>query len=177
MIIYGESDKVLIREMQEADYEIYYGMNQISLEIKDTLDEEQIKKIWRNIVDKEFTCVIIEKETSQICGFCSLQKPNTSTPEIGMDIFEEYSGRGYAQEAARLLIKYGTEIFKPDYFIWKADGNNKVSCHIAEKLGGKFVGMTSVFPENVIEEMVGYGVIKSKDEMYNVRKYKIEIAN
>ena len=61
MIIYGESDKVLIREMQEADYEIYYGMNQISLEIKDTLDEEQIKKIWRNIVDKEFTCVIIEK--------------------------------------------------------------------------------------------------------------------
>ena len=43
MIIYGESDKVLIREMQEADYEIYYGMNQISLEIKDTLDEEQIK--------------------------------------------------------------------------------------------------------------------------------------
>lgn len=94
MVIYGESDKVQIREMTESDYEIYYEMNLKILKSEEILGEEETKKIWKNIVSKEFTSAIIEKKTSQMCGFCSLQNLDTTTPEIGMDIFEKYSGNG-----------------------------------------------------------------------------------
>lgn len=48
-------------------------------------------------------------------------------------------GRGYAQEAVRLLLDYASRHFEVDYFIWKANKTNAVSRHIAEKMDGELI--------------------------------------
>ena len=63
-----------------------------------------------------------------------MAKIDTSTPYIGIDMRDGYMGKGYAQEAVRLLIDYASKHYGVDYFIWKADKDNYASRHIAEKI-------------------------------------------
>lgn len=55
---------------------------------------------------------------------------------MNIAILEEYQRRGYAFDAARVLLKNVFEKETVKHVIWSAFSSNKASCKIAEKLGG-----------------------------------------
>ena len=102
-----------------------------------------------------------------------MPKIDTPTPYIGIDMRDGYMGKGYAQEAARLLIDFASKHYDVDYFIWKADKDNYVSRHIAEKLGGGLIAEKTALPQSVIDFGKANGTLTDEDITY-VCVYRIE---
>lgn len=55
--------------------------------------------------------------------------------ELGYHIFPPFRRRGYAEEACRGILKYGTEELGVNQFMVQIDKENIVSRHLAESLG------------------------------------------
>ena len=85
-------------------------------------------------------------------------------------------GRGYAQEAVRLLLDYASKYFEVDYFIWKANKANAVSRHIAEKLGGELISEEPTMEQWIIDYGRELGALKEEDITY-ICTYRIEKGN
>ncbi len=60
----------------------------------------------------------------------------TPTPEIGVEISEEYRGRGIAYVLLRELIKSVCKEHSVEYFIYRVRGDNEPSIRLVKKLGG-----------------------------------------
>lgn len=82
-------------------------------------------------------------------------------------------GRGYAQEAVRLLIEFAYRHFEVNYFIWKANMVNTVSRHIAEKLGGVLVSEEPTMEQWLIDYGRKLGALKDED-ISHICTYRIE---
>ena len=109
---------------------------------KNVFTEKFMQTIWKEVnTSGGFACAIIEKGTRETCGFCQLKNVDIPIPEVGIDMRDGYMGRGYAQEAVRLLFDYASKHFEVDCFIWKANKANVVSRHIAEKLDGELISV------------------------------------
>ena len=80
-------------------------------------DTEKTLKQTRNVPSDE------EQEEEQI------------TLELGYHIFRPFRRRGYAEEACRAILKYGTEELSARRFLVRIDKENTVSRHLAESLG------------------------------------------
>lgn len=164
---YGEGKQVYIRKLIEEDYPIYRDVSYAHFSYKNVFTEKFMQTIWKEVnVANGFPCAIIEKSTEEICGFCQLKNVDTSTPEVGIDMRDDYTGRGYAQEAIRLLIDYASTHLEVDYFIWKANKANVVSRHIAEKLGGVLISEQPTMEQWIIDYGRKLGALKEEDISY-----------
>lgn len=171
---YGEGKKIYIRKLIEDDYSIYREVTYAHFDYKNVFTEKFMQGIWEEVnAPNGLACAIIEKDTGDICGFCQLKNVDTSTPEVGIDIRDGYMGRGYAQEAVKLLISYANETYDVDYFVWKASKTNSVSRHIAEKLGGKLISEQPTMEQWIIDYGKKVGVLKEEDVSY-ICTYRVE---
>ncbi len=118
-------------------------------------------------------CTVVQKNSGRICGFCQLDGAKTRTPKIGIDMIEAFRGRGYAQEAVRLLIEYTSKNYDIDYFIWEAVTTNRVSKHIAEKLGGVLIKERTYLPQRIIDFGLENGSLTEEDITY-ISYYRLE---
>lgn len=170
---YGESKQVFIRKLIEEDYPIYREVTYAHFSYKNVFTEKFMQVIWKEVnAANGLACAIIEKSTGETCGFCQLKNVDISVHEIGIDIRDGYMGRGYAQEAVKLLISYASETYDVDYFVWKANKANFVSRHIAEKLGGVLISEEPTMEQWIIDYGREKGVLKEEDISY-VCTYKI----
>lgn len=168
-----EGKQVYIRKLIEEDYPIYREVTYAHFAYKNVFTEKFMQTIWKEVnAANGLACAIIEKSTGEICGFCQLKNTDTLTPEVGIDIRDGYMGRGYAQEAIRLLIDYASQTYDVDYFIWKANKANAVSRHIAEKLGGVLISEEPTMEQWIIDYGRKLGALKEEDISY-VCSYKI----
>lgn len=55
--------------------------------------------------DQKERYFIVEKDSAQGCGYIELDFENPERPEVSIAILEEYRRRGYAFEAARILLE------------------------------------------------------------------------
>ena len=102
---YGDGKQIYIRKLSEEDYSVYREVNYSRSLFQKVFDDNLMQSIWKMANAEDIlVCTIIEKAGKEICGFCQLDKIDTSTPYIGIDMRDGYMGKGYAQEAARLLI-------------------------------------------------------------------------
>lgn len=171
---YGEGKQVYIRKLIEEDYPIYREVSYAHFSYKNVFTEKFMQTIWKEVnVANSFPCAIIEKCTGGICGFCQLKNVGTFTPEVGIDMRDDYVGKGYAQEAVRLLMYYASRHFKVNYFIWKVNKTNAVSRHIAEKLGGELISEEPTMEQWIIDYGRELGALKEEDISY-VCTYRIE---
>ena len=92
--------------------------------------------------------------TSQGVGYIELDYGNPEMPEVDIAILEEYQGKGYAFETAKILFLYIFENESIKCIVWNAFRSNKASCRIAEKLGGKGVERKNL----VVEAMQAAGL-------------------
>ena len=171
---YGEGKQVYIRKLIEEDYPIYREVSYAHFSYKNVFTEKFMQTIWKEVnAANGFACAIIEKGTGETCGFCQLKNVDTSTSEVGIEMRDDYMGRGYAQEAIRLLMDYASRHFKVDYFIWKANKVNTVSRHIAEKLGGELISEEPTMEQWLIDYGRKLGALKEEDISY-ICTYRIE---
>lgn len=171
---YGESKQVYIRKLAEEDYLTYREVSYAHFSYKNAFTEKFMQTIWKDVnAANGFPCAIIEKSTGETCGFCQLKNVDTSTPEVGIEMRDDYMGRGYAQEAIRLLMDYASRHFKIDCFIWKANKVNTVSRHIAEKLGGELISEEPTMEQWIIDYGRKLGALKEEDISY-ICTYRIE---
>lgn len=85
---------------------------------------------------------VVEKESGRMigtCGFTSIDLEN-GVGEIGYVINPDFSGRGYATEAARAVIEYGFGELSLHRIQCRFMKGNDASLRVAEKLGMTFEG-------------------------------------
>ena len=79
---------------------------------------------------------IIENENGKNIGnLCYKGLESDKNPEIGYGIFDEFQGRGYATEAARLAIKWAFNHSEVKAIEAETDFNNAASQKVLEKCG------------------------------------------
>ena len=80
--------------------------------------------------------LIIENSLSKSVGYINFTFCDSRQIEVDVAIVEEYRRKGYAFEAAKLLIQNTIKNGLAESVIWSAFPSNRASCRIAEKLGG-----------------------------------------
>jgi len=70
--------------------------------------------------------------------------------ELGWTIAPEYQGRGYATEAARMLLRYAFDVLDRPHVISLIHPDNTPSRKVAEKLGEKIEGETEIMTMPVL---------------------------
>lgn len=173
-MIYLQEDDVLgIVRITEKEKETYYQMSKSRSFLKGMYNEV-FKTMWEEII----TGVIImfavyEKKSNSICAFCQFDMQQSSMPEFGLDVLDEYMDKGYGTKAAVLVHQYASLWDNIDYFTWKADSENIKSRKIAERLGGQLIQERHFLPDRVIEYGMEKGILQ-EDDLSRVCKYKIQ---
>ena len=169
-----EQGRLIIRQISEEDYSAYYEMQYSRSFVRKFFDYESMRKVWKKEKEEHLLIfTIIEQCSNEICGFCQLKHMDTPTPELGIDIIDEFMGKGYAQEAIRLLISHAKLYYNVDYFTWEAEKDNLISRHIAEKLGGKLIKEKPLLPDSFITFGKDKGILTSDEDISYVCVYKI----
>ncbi len=139
------SEKIIIREMQDADIEAIYSYRSLPeiarYQYWKPFTKEQtvdfVSKCKHPQLDKqdEWIGLAIEKEGNLI-GDCAF-KINDGTAEIGCNISPEYQNQGLAKEALCTLINYCFKNRDVNQIIGITDSNNSASIKLMESLGMK----------------------------------------
>ena len=92
-----------------------------------------------------------EKTTGALVGRCGYtNQPGWPGFELGWTIIPEYQGRGYATEAARMLLPYAFDALDQSRVISLIHPDNAPSRRVAEKLGQRIEGETEVLTMPVL---------------------------
>ena len=87
-------------------------------------------------------CVVELKESGAAIGTCGLVKRDTLDDfDIGYSTLRQFSGKGYAFEAAAALMEYGRRELGLTRIIGLTSLTNAKSAHLLEKLGLRFERM------------------------------------
>ena len=145
-----ETDRLIIREFNEKDFEAVYdfGSNlDVNKYTGDKLIEslEEAKKIINNIWLKEYhkygygRWAVIYKPNHKIIGFAGLKfLPEFNETDIGFRFLPEYWNKQIGTEASKKIIKYGFENLDLNRIIGIAMPENIGSCKVLKKAGLSF---------------------------------------
>lgn len=76
-------------------------------------------------------CLIYQKKSKDAVGYIELEMKDSHHPDVGMGILEEEREKGYAFEAAALLINKAFEDKGIEYIEWMTTKGNEASNRIA----------------------------------------------
>ena len=85
---------------------------------------------------EEIALFVLHKESLEFLGYTSINKANTSTPEIGIWIKKSAHGNQYGYEALKLLKEWAEQNLDYEYMKYPVDKNNISSRKLIERLGG-----------------------------------------
>lgn len=123
--------------------------------------------------DSKERYLIVDKQLLQECGYIELEYSNPTMPEVDIAIIEEYRRKGYAFEAAQILLEYIFENESIKHVIWSAFPSNIASCRIAEKLGGTLINGKNLIAEAMVAAGFKMDSVNSKEIPQTV-SYEIE---
>lgn len=151
-MIYFETERLWLRDWQEADLELFCKMNaddEVMRYFPKKLTTEESIVFQKAIVD-EFTergfglYAVEEKASGAFVGFIGFHRATfeadfTPCVEIGWRLRRESWGKGYATEAASACLSYGfSELDFKEIYSFTAE-INKPSQNVMKKLGMDFV--------------------------------------
>lgn len=166
MVILKSSDKISVAQIDEGTKEIYRQMSQSRSVVKALYSSDKFPQTWDQLKANDLVCPVIEKQTGRVCGFAQILETESKTPEVGIDIMDEFMGKGYGYESTKLLMEYYTETHEVEYFRWKASTDNVASCAIAKKHGGCIVKKKTSIPQRVIDFGKENGILTDEDITY-----------
>ncbi|AOM85154.1 GNAT family N-acetyltransferase [Acinetobacter baumannii] len=110
----------------------------------DPQPRHEFDQTWSNwlknfALGTEIIFVIRETSSQVFIGLVGLHRIQTSNPELGIWIREDYHYHGYGREAVTAVAKWAIDFVKPDFFVYPVAEDNYPSRKIAESLGGKVV--------------------------------------
>lgn len=87
--------------------------------------------------------LVIRKEDNSKMGLCGLLKRETlNHPDIGYAFLPEFTGKGYAIEAAKATLDFAKNVMQFKQILAITSPGNERSIHLLEKLGMHFEKMT-----------------------------------
>lgn len=135
--------KVTVISLQQSNLESYLSVFKKASPFAEMY--EKFDDLWdsaRRDIENDYIqanvkrFLIIENSLSESVGYINFTYYDLGQAEVDIAVVEEYRRKGYAFEAAKLLIQNTIKNGLAESVIWSAFPSNKASCHIAEKLGG-----------------------------------------
>ncbi|MGE6396446.1 GNAT family N-acetyltransferase [Chryseobacterium scophthalmum] len=156
MNIYIETERLILRNLVEEDYERLYlldsdpeVMKYIGMPTLSKVEEskEVVKMIMQQYEENGVGRIaVIEKESGLLIGWSGL-KLNTSEVngyqnfyELGYRFLPETWGKGYATESGKASLDYGFNDLKAEIIYAYAHSENQASNYILTKLGFEKTG-------------------------------------
>ncbi|SDK26898.1 GNAT family N-acetyltransferase [Sediminibacillus albus] len=152
-----ETDRLILRERTFKDFERCVELDREPEVVNYIPELKRIingtsasEKKHREFVKKRFETdypegmgywtIVTKEEPQQFAGGVLLIPLDTVGPdiEIGWRLRPKYWGKGYATEAARVIIQYAAEILKLQKVIAEIHKMNKGSIRVAEKIGMEY---------------------------------------
>jgi len=155
-----ETERLRFRMPRESDFPTYEKW-QANIEIQRYLGGKTMDRVqaWRHLAylvgHWAFRgygyYAVEEKATGQLVGRVGFTN-QIGWPgfELGWTIAPEYQGRGYATEAARMLLPYAFDVLDQPHVISLIHPDNTPSRKVAEKLGETIEGETEVMTMPVL---------------------------
>lgn len=90
--------------------------------------------------------LVVRNEDGEPVGMCGLVKGREGLhcPDIGYAYLERHSGRGYATEAASVLLRHAREVLGLSQIVAITAPDNTPSQRVLEKIGLKYVQMINL---------------------------------
>ena len=102
---------------------------------------------------------LCERTTGVPIGMCGLiQRDTLDDVDIGYALLSEFSGKGYAREAARAVVRYAKDVVGLERLVAVVSVGNERSIRLLEQLGFRFERMVRLTPD---EEEIGLYALKT----------------
>lgn len=155
-----ETERLRFRLFRESDFPIYEQWTS-RIEIMRYLGGKTFDRIqaWRHLAYMLGHWEMLgygyyaveEKQTGTLVGRVGYTNhPGWPAFELGWTIIPEHQRRGYATEAARMLLQYAFDALKQPRVISLIHPDNAPSRRVAEKLGQRIEGQTEVLTMPVL---------------------------
>jgi ribosomal-protein-alanine N-acetyltransferase len=155
-----ETDKLLLRPLVASDADAIYALRS-DAEIMRYIREPQNRRETENWIrlvssrwgkDKLGFCGVVEKESGALTGWCGVWRlTETDEVEIGYAIAKKFWRRGFATEAAEVLLGYAFAQINPDKITAVAEPENTASRRVMEKLGMRFVRLNEFYERQLVQ--------------------------
>lgn len=155
--IYITGNSVIIKSVTEKEIDDYLSVRRVATVFKEAYDADN--ELWENMKQKliddikgtNIICLIYQRKSKAAIGYIELEMADMYHPDVGIGILEKEREKGYASEAAVLLIDKAFEDEGIEYIEWMTTEGNEASNRIARKLGGKIIRKELIIPEDVME--------------------------
>lgn len=111
---------------------------------KETADQFEDEKVKEQVLtfltnrDKNMLRFVI-RLNGGVIGDITFSGENTRQPEIGIELVEDYRGKGIGCFLLNALMPRVEEGYDVEFFIYRVRNDNQASIRLAEKLGGKLI--------------------------------------
>jgi RimJ/RimL family protein N-acetyltransferase len=180
------SDRLNLRRYRPGDNATYYQMLGDNAEhlydfmpsFLENLHEEEGVKAWFDRQGVEwnarnlFIFGLWEKATGVYVGECYLANPDWDVPriEVGYFLVKEFTGRGYATEAAKATIRYAFEHMKVLRIDLRCAADNTASIQVARRCGFTQEGCFRLYhrrKDGRLVDMLWYGLLLAEWQSFN----------
>ncbi|ATP40151.1 GNAT family N-acetyltransferase [Solibacillus sp. R5-41] len=118
------------------------------------------------IQDNSYEFAVTDKETNEVYGAIALSNNKRfNQGELAYWIGEPYWGKGYATEAAQLILQFAFEEKKMHKVFARYFSSNPASGKVMEKIGMEKEGVLKehIIKDGKYENLVYYGIINGKN--------------
>lgn len=139
--IFASDDDFMICNISDADRSDYAELHrQLNGDNSLYLNPLSRDMMWKQLLNNADSVFSLFTGKGDYCGSIELQRPNSNTPEIGIDLLEDKRNQGIAPKAIRLFARRVYETKKVDYFLIRISSNNQHSKYVFEKMGAVKIG-------------------------------------
>ena len=136
-----ENERFVIYSISDEDRDNYVELHR-QLNGEQTLYLNPLSKdmLWEQTLHGTTNVFSIFTVDKDYCGSIELQKPESKTPELGIDLLVNKRNKGIALEVVPLFARKHYELKEIDYFWVRISSHNPHSKHVFEKLGAIKIG-------------------------------------
>lgn len=150
-------NSVIIKSATEKEIKDYLYIKRFATMIASEFDRldgfwEYMKPSYIDeLYSMDIICLIYNKKNNKALGYISLEMKDCHHPKVGIGVLKEERKKGYASEAAVLLVDKAFEDEDIEYIEWMTTEGNKASNRIAMKLGGKIIKKEPMISRDAME--------------------------
>ena len=163
--VYATDGNYFLVPLSETEKENYLSIsreNGIGYALSDNERYEEL--LWSDSFSKNKRYYSIYDSDEIYCGNIELNRIDTSTPEIGIELLKEHRNKGIAGRVIRLLArKARLELKSLEYYLLRVSVGNTHSRHMIEKLGAIYIGEEESFAVKAMKQLKN-GIEKEKYE-------------
>ena len=131
----------IFQEFDSADVLKLFSNPEVRKYLGGVREPDAIDAALKEILAPEkdsFYWVVREKSTTELIGLISLNPHHDGTDhELSYQLLPEWWGRGYAAEAATMIVDYALYELLLPAIVAETQSENEASCKMLEKLGMK----------------------------------------